>query len=99
MEAQQGKVVAPLKFGSFFEGIHFEITNVILQIDRRSSAQIIVNTFRLLSLIHISKRERLEKESAQAGCRKQRESVLSLDWCQPDVRQTASGCCLKIPLS
>ena len=48
MEAQQGKVVAPLKFGSFFEGIHFEITNVILQIDRRGSAQIIVNTFRLL---------------------------------------------------
>ena len=47
MEAQHGKVVAPLKFGSFFEGIHFEITNVILQIDRRGSAQIIVNTFRL----------------------------------------------------
>lgn len=48
MEAQQGKGVAPLKFGSFFEGIHFEISNVILQIDRRGSAQIIVNTFRLL---------------------------------------------------
>ena len=48
MEVQQGKIVAPLKFGSFFEGIHFEVTNVILQIDRRGSAQIIVNAFRLL---------------------------------------------------